>query len=157
MKKILLFVLVLILFSCQKSNQKPKIEGLNWLIGKWINKSDQGQLVEIWNKKNDSIFLGESYFIKEKDTLHYEKIELLQKAEKLVFVSTIKGQNFDKPIVFIRNEETEGKWIFENPKIDFPKKIQFLAFSTNRLLIEMSSFHNNKPYTVKYSLIKVKQ
>ena len=65
------------------------------------NKSDDGNLQEIWKKANDSTFLGESYFIKEEDTIHFETIILQQNGEELKYNTTIKGQNNDEPVTFI--------------------------------------------------------
>ncbi len=78
-----IIVLVLTLASCQKPKKVSNIAENDWLLGKWENKSDEGNLLEIWKKVNDSLFIGESYFIKGKDTLHFEKIQMKQKGEAL--------------------------------------------------------------------------
>ena len=84
MKKAILIIVTILLFaSCGKSKEFSKIVGKDWLLGKWENKSDDGNLLEIWRKVNDSLFIGEIYFIKEKDTLHSEKNELKQHEEAL--------------------------------------------------------------------------
>jgi hypothetical protein len=155
-KAILVLSLTLALTSCQKSKNVSKIVGTDWLLGKWENKSDNGHLIETWTKVNDSLFVGESYFIKEKDTLHSEKIELKQKGENLFYISTIKGQNNDKPVTFKHNIEIEKQWIFENTKNEYPKKIIYKPFSKNHLLIEISGMQQEKPSSTKYSLKKSK-
>jgi hypothetical protein len=153
-KAILVLSLTLALTSCQKSKNVSKIAGTDWLLGKWENKSDEGHLIETWTKVNDSLFVGESYFIKEKDTLHSEKIELKQKRENLFYISTIKGQNNDKPITFKHNIEKEKQWIFENPKNDYPKKIIYKPFAKDHLLIEISGMEQEKPSSTQYSMKK---
>jgi hypothetical protein len=155
MKKVILkLIIILTLASCQKSKNVSKIVGTDWLLGKWENKSDNGYLIETWTKVNDSLFVGESYFIKEKDTLHSEKIELKQKGENLFYISTIKGQNSDKPITFKHNIEKEKQWIFENPKNHYPKKIIYKPFAKDHLLIEISGIQQEKPSTTQYSMKK---
>lgn len=157
MKKIFLtFILILTQASCQKSKQVSKIVGTDWLLGQWENKSDDGNLLEIWEKKNDSIFIAQSYFIKGKDTLHSEKIELQQKGENLLYVSTIKGQNNDKPLTFARNPEIEKVLTFENPKSNYPKKIVYKTIAKDRILIEISGIQQGKPSAVRYSMKKTK-
>lgn len=81
-KNILLAMVFISFFACQKENNKTKIVLADWIIGAWENNSPNGNLIEIWNKVNDSLFVGESYFIKEKDTLHSEQMQLKQKGEK---------------------------------------------------------------------------
>ncbi|HAT77111.1 MAG TPA: hypothetical protein DCS19_09780 [Flavobacterium sp.] len=155
MKNIIYFlVLVLTLTSCQKLKEVSKIVGKDWLLGKWENKSDEGNLLEIWKKANDSLFIGESYFIKEKDTLHFEKIELQQRGENLVYVSTIKGQNNDKPVDFKHNIEIAKELVFENPKNEYPRKIVYKSIAKDRIIIEVSGIEQNKPSSIRYSMKK---
>jgi phosphatidylserine/phosphatidylglycerophosphate/cardiolipin synthase-like enzyme len=155
MKKAVLILVILLLFaSCGKSKEISKIVGKDWLLGKWENKSDEGNLLEIWTKANDSIFIGESYFIKEKDTLHSEKIQLKQKGEDLFYISTIKGQNNDKPITFKHNIEIVKQLVFENPTNDYPKKIIYSQLSKDRMIIQISGIQQRKTSSTKYSLKK---
>jgi Domain of unknown function (DUF6265) len=151
---IFILIAVLTLVSCQKSKEVSKIVGQDWLLGKWENKSDDGNLLEIWKKANDSLFIGESYFIKEKDTLHSEKIELQQRGENLVYVSTIKGQNNDKPVDFKHNIEIEKQLVFENPKNDYPRKIVYKPIAKDRIFIEVSGIQQDKPSSIQYSMKK---
>lgn len=157
MKKLILSLLIILtLASCQKSKEVSKIVDKDWLLGKWENKSNEGHLLEIWSKANDSLFIGESYFIKEKDTLHAEKMELQQKGENLFYISIIKGQNNDKPITFKHNIEIEKQLVFENKKNDYPKKISYNPISKDGLTIEISGVQQGKPSFDSYTLKKTK-
>lgn len=155
MKKTILIISIVTTFiSCQKSKEISKIAGINWLLGKWENKSANGNLLEIWTKANDSLFIGESYYIKEKDTLHSEKIELKQKGEELYYISTIKGQDNDKPITYKLNTEIEKQFVFENPKNNYPRKIVYKTIEKDHLLIEISGIQLGKPSIEHYSMKK---
>lgn len=155
MKKVILILFTILLFaSCGKSKQVSKIVGKDWLLGKWENKSDEGNLLEIWRKVNDSLFVGESYFIKGKDTLHSEKIELKQKGEELFYIATVKGQNNDKPVTFKHNIEIAKQLVFENPQHDYPKKIVYKPFAKDHLLIEISGIQQDKTSSARYSMKK---
>ncbi|HEY6143980.1 MAG TPA: DUF6265 family protein [Flavobacterium sp.] len=155
MKKIILpLIIILSLTSCQKSKEASKIVGTDWLLGKWENKSDDGNLSETWTKVNDSLFEGETYFIKEKDTLHSEKIQLAQKGENLLYISTIKGQNNNEPITFAKNPEIEKQLVFENPKNNYPKKIVYKSISKDLLIIEISGIQQGKQSSARYSMKK---
>lgn len=151
---IYILIVILALTSCKKSKEVSKIVGNDWLLGKWENKSDKGHLLETWTKVNDSLFIGESYFIKEKDTLHSEKIELQQKDENLLYVSTIKGQNNDKPITFKHNIEIEKQLVFENPKNEYPRKIIYKPIAKDRIFIEVFGIQQDKPSSIRYSMKK---
>ena len=151
---IYILTVVLTLTSCQKSKDVSKIVGSDWLVGKWENKSADGTLLEIWRKSNDSVFIGESYFIKEKDTLHVEKMELKQKGENLLYISIIKGQNNDKPITFNHKIEIEKQLVFENLKNEYPRKIVYKPVAKNRILIEVSGIQQEKPSSIRYPMKK---
>jgi hypothetical protein len=89
MKKAFLILITILTFtSCKKSNETSKIVVADWLLGKWENKSNTVNLLETWKKANDSLFTGESFFIKGKDTLHGERIQLKQNGENLFYIST---------------------------------------------------------------------
>jgi len=90
-KAILILVITLTFASCQKSKEVSKIVVADWLLGNWENKSKDGDLLESWKKVNDSIYDGESYFIKGKDTF------IVSDPEKAHLAADyIKKNNFEK-------------------------------------------------------------
>jgi hypothetical protein len=155
-KKTLILLLSISLISCFNSNTKSKITVADWLPGKWENKSIDGDLLETWTKLNDSVYYGQSFFIKGKDTLHSEHIQLVQKGENLLYISNIKGQNNDKPVTFIKNDTIEKQLVFENPNNDYPKKISYNPISKDGLIIEISGTQEGKLSFDTYTLKKVK-
>jgi len=155
-KTTLILLLSLSLTSCIKSKEKSKITAADWLPGKWENKSTDGNLLETWTKLNDSVYEGQSFFIKGKDTLHFEKIQLVQKGDNLLYISNIKGQHDDKPVTFIKNDTIEKQLVFENPNNDYPKKISYNPISKDGLIIEISGIQEGKPSFDTYTLKKMK-
>lgn len=155
-KTALILLLALFHTACFKSNEKSKITTADWLPGNWENKSKEGDFIENWTKVNDSIYNGESFFIKGKDTLHFEKIQLIQKKEDLLYISTIKGQNNDKPITFIKKDTVAKQLFFENPNNDYPKKITYNPISSTVIIIEISGIQQGKPSFTTYNLKKNK-
>ncbi len=157
MKKAFLILITILTFtSCKKSNETSKIVGADWLLGKWENNSKDGNLSETWKKVNDSIYDGESYFIKGKDTLHVEQIELEQKGENLFYISTIKGQNNDKPVTYKHNSEIETQLVFENPNNEYPQKIGYSQITKNSIVIAITGIQQGKPSSEKYRMKKTK-
>ncbi len=157
MKKVILSLLIILTFaSCQKSKEVSKIVAADWLLGNWENKSDDGHLLESWKKVNDSLYHGESYFIKGKDTLHFEKIQMKQKGEALFYIATVKGQNNDKPVTFIHNDTIEKQLVFENPKHDFPQKIVYSLITEDSIVIQISGIQQGKPSSEQFSMKKSK-
>lgn len=157
MKKIaIILILISTLTSCIKSKQVSKIVVADWLLGKWENNSADGNLLETWQKVNDSVYDGASYFIKGKDTLHFETMQLEQKGENLLYVSNIRGQNDDEPVTFKLSSSNEKQLVFENPKNNYPKKISYSQKTNNNLIIDISGIQQGKPSATSYSLKKTK-
>lgn len=142
--------------SCQKkeSAEKDKIKVADWLIGNWENKSPEGVLTENWIKLNDSTFSAASYFIKEKDTIHFESIVLAQKGETLTYLATVKGQNDDKPVAFPSTAESDKQLVFENPKHDYPQKITYTKGANNTLTAEITGNLQGKLTTERFIMTK---
>ena len=157
MKKAILSLLITLAFiSCQKSKEVSKIVAADWLLGNWENKSPDGHLSESWKKINDSLFIGESYFIKGKDTLHFEKIQMKQKDEALFYIAAVKGQNNDKPVTFKHNDTIEKQLVFENPKHDYPQKIVYSQITKDSIIIQISGIQQGKPSSERFSMKKSK-
>lgn len=156
-QKTTLLLLLLAMFSCKESdaNEKEKIKAANWILGNWENKSADGNLSENWKKVNDSTFEAQSYFIKEKDTLHFESIQLQQKSEELTYSTTVKGQNENKAVTFKLTTATEKQLVFENSKHDYPQKIVYTQINPDSLLAKISGIQQGKPSSEQFSMKKI--
>lgn len=157
-QKMTLILLLSVIVSCKNSdsNEKEKIKTAHWMLGKWEAKTPDGTLSENWEKLNDSTYKGQSYFIKDKDTLHFETMLLQQTAEELDYIATVKGQNDDKAVAFKLIETAEKELRFENPKHDYPQTISYKQISNESLTAEISGLQFGKPSSEKYSMKKIK-
>lgn len=143
--------------SCKNNSAEKKfdkLEKLNWLVGSWEQKLPEGTLVENWKMENDSTYSGESYFIKEKDTLSFESIELLQKGDMLYYIPTVKGQNNDKPVTFKMTSDADNSFTFENPAHDYPQKIVYKKAGANDLIATISGKQQGKDSQESYAMKK---
>ena len=156
-QRICYIVLITFFFSCQKAEKATSFEKLvkmSWLLGQWENKMDDGIVSESWKKKNDSTFVAQAYFIKEKDTLHSESIELLQKGEDLFYIPIVKGQNNDKAVAFKLTKSTENEFTFENPTHDYPQKIVYKMQNATSLVATISGKQQGKVSSESYPMKK---
>src|SRR5688500_10925012 len=120
MKNAFIPAMISILFSCTNYNSKSSEQGpsnapsreidkANWLIGEWSNTTDKGSVVEMWEKLNDSVFVGKSFFIRGVDTVSAESIKLIQQGNELSYVPTVKNQNDGQPVTFKLTSSTSNK------------------------------------------------
>ena len=152
----LISLLSLMLFSCTTRSKNEKIKASEWLLGEWVNQSKEGIVSENWSQPNDSTLVAGSFFIKEKDTLHFENIALTEKDGELLYETTIQGQNDDKPIVFPLLSETENELVFENLTNDYPQKIKYQRNSKSAITISISGKQANKVVSEQFKMTKVK-
>jgi len=139
----LLAVLVLtaLFISCGKSNEKSaSLQANQWMLGRWEWKKPEGQLVEQWEQINDSVFQGRSFYCQGKDTLHFETISLESKANQVLYIATVRGQNQEKPVSFRQTKPG----VFENPKHDYPQKISYRRNAKGQMVAQISGIQNSK-------------
>ncbi len=156
LRNVIFLLALLLVFSCENSQKNDVLKKSNWLIGKWERKSVDGNLTEIWRLLNDSTYVGESYFIKAKDTLHFENIQLQQNGNDLVYISNIKGQNNNQSITFMQNKDVENPLVFENIANEYPKKIAYSMISKERIMIQISGIQQGKQSSDRFILAKKK-
>lgn len=158
MKKIIVFlVLITAISSCKnKTERVNKLVQANWLIGRWENNSEQGNLLETWEKQNDSVYLGHSYFIKGKDTLHFESVELKQKGENVYYIPVVRGQNDGKPVEFKMTASSPKQMTFQNLKHDYPQKIVYSQITVDSLVATVSGIQEGKQSIELYPMKKNK-
>lgn len=167
MKNTFLLALICALFSCTNPGSKNvdqvaskesarEIEKASWLIGKWNNISEDGSIVEMWEKFNDSIYVGKSYFIRGTDTVSSESIKLVQDGNELSYVPTVKNQNDGQPVRFKLISSDSNKLIFKNRAHDFPQTISYYQLSSDSLLAEISGLVKGELRSEKFPMRRVK-
>jgi hypothetical protein len=161
MKRILIYAAMIsvVFSSCKKSesaetNKYAEIEKAAWLIGTWENNSPEGNLSETWKKQNDSVYNGQSYFIKKQDTLHSEQIRLSQAGVELVYRPTVQGQNNNKPVDFKMTSSTDKQIVFENAGHDYPQKIVYNKITADSLVATISGMQQGKASSESYPMKK---
>jgi len=133
-----------------------EIEKANWLIGQWQNNSSEGNATEVWDKLNDSTFIGKSYFVVGKDTVSSETIRLEQNGSELFYIPTVTEQNAGQPVKFTLTNSSNNQLVFENSKHDFPQKISYTKISKDSLLAEISGIMEGKQNSQNFPMTKIK-
>jgi len=152
----------LLLQSCNKYDANGKLikeyeelDKANWLLGNWEKKDSLGTLTESWQIIDDSTFVGQAYFVtSNKDTVHKETIELMQKGDFLIYSATVQGENNGLPTSFQMTESTDSLLVFENPKHNYPQKIRYQLNIDKSVLTIISGKQNGKPSDDSYILKK---
>lgn len=160
MKKTIVSLIALscVAISCKKYDafgNEIRFEELNkaaFLVGNWEMQDSLGILLMQWKKENDSTFTGTSFFIKgeKKDTLHRELIELQERDNHLFYTSIVTGEKGDTPITFQLTKDADSLAVFENPKNDFPSKIEFHLLKNGKIKHTETGKFLKKPEAQNY-------
>jgi Domain of unknown function (DUF6265) len=159
-----IFAVLTITLSCKQGESKPKIEKkkypklekAKWFIGNWENVTKESVSREIWQQKNDSTLFGESFTTVEKDTVFYEKIDLIQRNDSLFYIVSVRDQNKEKPVSFYMIKSTDSQIVFENPKHDFPNKIEYNKVGNDSIFAKIYGSENGKEMTIDFPMNRSK-
>ncbi|WP_298122097.1 DUF6265 family protein [Flavobacterium sp.] len=167
-KTLLTTLIVAIAFTSFKKNSQEEVFGnqtkkeftqlnkVNWFLGNWENSTKEATFKEIWNKNNDSSYIGESFVIVEKDTVFYEKIDLFQSKDSLFYKVSVKDQNKEKPVSFYMTKSNDKEVTFENPKHDFPTKIVYTKITNDSLVATIYGKKDGKEMSETFPMKKTK-
>lgn len=140
-----------------KATELNQLEKSHWLIGKWENKTIEGESAEIWRKENDSTYTAISYFVAENDTISNEKIRLEQRAGQLYYIPLVSGQNKNQPVRFTLTTLSDKQMIFENPEHDFPQKITYTLVTPDSLYAEISGQKKGRVSKIPFPMVRAKK
>lgn len=162
--KHLLQLFIVLLVACQpkakpnstETSNYKELQKVHWLKGTWQRQSAQGILTESWQQLDDSTFIGKSFFVSNGDTLSSESIRLQQRNGKLHYIPTVADQNEGKPVVFTFTNLTDSSVTFENPKHDFPQKIEYQLNAPDSLIAEVSAVVEGKTKALTFRMKKLK-
>lgn len=163
-KTVIPFTIIALLAACTakpaaesaESTAQPAYEAhkqASWLLGRWENNSDQGNLSEIWEKKNDSLYIGASYFEINGDTVFNESVELIEKEGVLNYIVSIPNSG-QAPVPFKLTKSSTTEMVFENPKHDFPQTITYTHKGDSVIAI-ISGKEKGKPKKEVFAMKKV--
>jgi hypothetical protein len=155
--KFFITVISLAIFYAWTIKQTNDIQKAEWLIGTWENKTQKGSIFETWTKSGDNEFSGKSYSVKDKDTIIFENIRLLQEKNRLYYIPTVKNQNEGLPVRFVARAISENQLVFENPQHDFPQIIAYTKINSDSLIAEISGTKNGQKRKQTFPMKRVKR
>lgn len=154
------FAALLFTVSCKKESQAeivgdktqktyPKLDKAKWFLGYWENVTKELVSKEIWTTKNDSTLFAESFVIMEKDTVFYEKVDLTERNDSLLYIVSVRDQNKEKPVSFYLTKATDNLVVFENPKHDFPNKIVYQKMTSDSIVATIYGAKKSEVFPMK--------
>jgi hypothetical protein len=157
--EVVLIFIYLVTSNCTYQQSSTNYSDLNWLEGEWMSKSKNGILIEKWEKENNQLLMGKSYFIKNLDTVYHEliKIEKLREnnKENIFYQAMVSNQNMGQPIRFKLISKLNADTLrFENKLHDFPQYIVYPKPKNDTLKTFIEGFQQGKYKRVNFTFIK---
>ena len=153
MKKIFLLFIICFIIIVFKTNAQFN-NNFNWLVGTWKINNSKGFIIETWKKQNDSLYIGYSGFIKGKDTIPEEMVELKKLGADWFYIPTTLNQNNGNAIPFKLIFSKDKEFICENPAHDFPQRINYRLVKTATLFASIEGKSKGMYKKINYDYIK---
>ena len=100
----------------------PATDGLDWLAGHWCMESGGELIDEHWLPSRGDVMLGVGRTVKGGKTISFEFLRIERVAGSTNYIAQPQG---GAPTVF-RMTASGADWArFENPKHDFPKRVEY--------------------------------
>lgn len=145
MKYILALITLLLSISCHKKEETPRFKSeFDFLLGDWerTNTKDGVIAKEHWQIVSNTQYKGHGYSIEKKDTTFQERMHLYKKDS--IWTLEISGPNEDA-VPFTITNSTNNSLRAQNPKHDFPTKIEYFYFD-NTLTAQVSNEEVSIPF-----------
>jgi len=126
----------------------------SFLHGAWKNTAMNH--TEAWVHKGNKLN-GYGIAMEGNDTLFYEKLEISLGLNPMVYTSWVKGQNGGHGIEFKLTESADTSWTFENPKHDFPKRIQYIRTGEASMEVKVTGHQKNKPHKEYFYFVRMQE
>ncbi len=146
---------ILFVMTAFNESYPQKTDELKWLVGTWTIDTGQGFVVEKWQVLNDTTLSGKSVFVKSgNDTIPQESLELSYRKGQWTYISTVQGQNNNRPVPFKMIFSNGTEFICENPTHDFPQRIAYRRIN-HQLFASIEGKKNGRLKKDNFDFIKV--
>lgn len=135
---------VLLLASAQAASAPddvvscPNLESLAWLLGTWRAESRDTLIAETWVAVSDTTYEGRGVTRLRTDgsIREEEDLRLMAMGDGIFYVAKV-AQN-DRPVAFRLTSCADGRFVFENPAHDFPRRIEYRRIDDGRFEAHVS-------------------
>jgi hypothetical protein len=135
---------VLLLASAQAASAPddvvscPHLESLAWLLGTWRAESRDTLIAETWVAVSDTTYEGRGVTRSRTDgsIREEEDLRLMAMGDGVFYVAKV-AQN-ERPVAFRLTSCADGRFVFENPAHDFPRRIEYRRIDDGRFEARVS-------------------
>jgi hypothetical protein len=123
--------IVVLMIACSSLHSKHDF-AFDRLVGCWKISDGTKTQIETWKATEDG-FQGEGVVLSSNDTTFVESLSIFKKGEKWIYQAKASGQNDDKPVEFVQENQSGSIIAFANYTHDFPQRIVYELISDDEL------------------------
>lgn len=114
-------------------NAQNNFKDFKVIEGLWKIETNQENSYEEWSYISDSLIIGRSYSINNKDTVINEFLKIKATNNVFYYSAKVLNQNNAEEIFFKLVKSENKIFTFENPNHDFPKRIIYNLSQQNKI------------------------
>jgi hypothetical protein len=135
------------------AGQNPvRIEQVGWLTGCWETISAQRTIEEHWLPPRGGTMLGMGRTVQDGRTIEYESIVIRIENGHLAYEAHPSGQ---PSAVFLANQMTDGRVVFENRAHDFPQRVGYERRGDDALLAWVEGTQSGRTRRIEFPYQRV--
>ncbi len=133
-----------------EATECKSLDSLRWLLGDWTADGSKTTFFESWVEIGPRTFEGTGIERAKSDgtVKGTEDLRLVQMADGVFYVSKVPDNEL--PIAFRLNACSDGRFAFDNPAHDFPRRLEYRPESEGRLTVRVSD-GADRGFTVNYA------
>lgn len=123
---------------------------LRWLLGDWIADGSKTTFHESWTEVAPHTFEGAGIERAKPDGAikGAEVLRLVEMAGAVFYISKVTHNEL--PVAFRLNECADGRFVFDNPAHDFPRRLEYMRAPDGRLTVNVSD-GGEKGFSLNFS------
>ncbi len=126
-----------------------------WLEGTWEINTEYGISYENWTKESDSLLVGKTFRVFEKDTIVFDTMKIKYKNNDIIMEMSANVKNTSVYAGFVLSQPTPELWKFENPITDSPHTVNYWRIADNRIYVWTKGLTDEQA-CMDFTMMKVK-
>lgn len=126
-----------------------------WLEGTWEINTEFGISYENWTKESDSLLVGKTFRVFDKDTIVFDTMKIKYKSNDIIMEMSAHVKNTRVYAGFVLSQPTPELWKFENPITDSPHTVNYWRIANNRIYVWTKGLTDEQA-CMDFTMMKVK-
>lgn len=138
-----------------KPDPQAAIKSLGWLAGTWTGSVGPGTWEAVYTTASGGEVMSTNKEIRDGKVVSFEFERFFVKGADVVMTPYVKGIN-KVAFTLTKNDPAAKRAIFENPKHDFPQRIDYHRQGNDLLVISVTATRGGREVGFKLSLSRAK-